>query len=58
MSRMTIDELVVLAQSRLSTLNTQRADAVTRGDVAALARLDAEIAETEHTLAQLQTLLT
>jgi hypothetical protein len=55
---MTIDELVVLAQSRLSTLNTQRADAVTRGDVAALARLDAEIAETEHTLAQLQTLLT
>jgi hypothetical protein len=53
---MTISDLLRLAQSRLSHLNGQRADAAATGNVAAIERLDREIAETQATIDALQTL--
>lgn len=55
---MTISELKTIVANRLSTLSQQRghAAAAAVGDVARVAALDAEITETELTLAQLGTL--
>lgn len=53
---MTIVELIIIVRNRLSTLGQQRGHAVAIGDVARVAALDTEIAETETTLSQLETL--
>jgi hypothetical protein len=53
---MTISDLLRLAQSRLSHLNGQRADAAATGNAAAIERLDREIAETQATIDALHTL--
>jgi hypothetical protein len=53
---MTISELKTIVANRLSTLGQQRGHAAAVGDVARVAALDAEITETELTLAQLGTL--
>lgn len=54
---MNLDDLVKLMQARLAALNNARASALALGDLAALSRLDAEIAETEITLSRLNTLV-
>lgn len=51
---MTIADLILLAQSRLATLNNARTTAAARGDTGRLAELDVEIAETETTLIKLR----
>jgi hypothetical protein len=51
---MTISDLITLALARLANLTAQRTSAVTLGDVARIAQLDTEIAETEVTLAKLK----
>ena len=51
---MTISDLIRLASNRLSTLNSAKATADQNGDVDRVAMLDAEIAETETTLAALR----
>ena len=51
---MTIADLITLAANRLATLNNARATALALGDDARVAVIDAEIAETEATLAQLR----
>ena len=51
---MTVSDLIRLAQNRLSALNGARATAVALGQDDRISALDAEIAETEATLAQLQ----
>jgi hypothetical protein len=55
---MTIDELIRLAQNRLSFLNQQKGDAVSRGDVAAILKAEDEISETQNTIELLQSLVT
>jgi hypothetical protein len=51
---MTISDLILFTQARLATLNGARATASARGDAERVAQLDAEIAETETTLAALR----
>jgi hypothetical protein len=51
---MTIEQLTIILANRLSTLSAQRSHAVTVGDLAQVAILDADIAETEITLSQLK----
>jgi hypothetical protein len=53
---MTIQDLIRLLANRLSTLNVDKATADARGDLERSATLDAEIAETESTLATLRAL--
>jgi hypothetical protein len=53
---MTITDLIRLASNRLSTLNSQRSNAVAQGDPVALANIDTLIAETQSTLDKLNTL--
>lgn len=53
---MTIDQLIEMLQRRVVHLNSLRAAAAQIGDVACVDLLDADISETETTLAQLQTL--
>jgi hypothetical protein len=53
---MTVIDLITLAQARLAALNTAMATALALGDAASIASLDAEIAETEATLAALRSL--
>ena len=53
---MTIADLIRLAQNRLMTLNTRVTVAIRDGDADAVARLDAEIAQTQETLNQLQSI--
>lgn len=53
---MSLNDLIRLAQARLAHLNGQRDDAMARGDVSAIERLDKEIAETQGTLDALRTL--
>lgn len=53
---MTLTELKTILSNRLSTLASQRNHAVSVGDLARVSNLDAEIEETELTLAQLNTL--
>jgi hypothetical protein len=50
---MTISELKTIVANRLATLGQQRGHATAVGDVQRVAALDAEITETELTLAQL-----
>ena len=54
---MSIDELITLLQSRLTYTQAQRVAASQRGDIAMVQRLDADLASTQGTLSQLQTLL-
>jgi hypothetical protein len=53
---MTIHELIALTENRLATLTRQRDAAWQMGDASALAVADAQIAETENTLAKLRSL--
>ena len=53
---MTIADIIKLAESRLAVTNTARADAERAGDIARIAALDAEIADTTATLATLRAL--
>ena len=53
---MKLSDLITLAQNRLATLNGARASAVATGQDDRIAALDAEIAETEATLAQLRSI--
>ena len=54
---MTINELIVLTASRLSYLNTRKADAERVGNAQLIADLDNAIAQTEATIASLRTLI-
>lgn len=51
---MTIEELIAMATARVTYLSQLRADATRTGDVQAVARADAEIAETQSTLSRLK----
>ncbi len=53
---MNLDDLMNLAKARVLHLEQLRQVASQQGDVASIARLEAEIAETESTIAKLQTL--
>lgn len=53
---MTIEQLIKLAENKLSVLNEQKTYYTQMGDVNKLIELDTEIAHTETTLAQLKTL--
>lgn len=48
---MKIAELIILAENKLASLNQSVATATTKGDAAALPALEAEIIETQDTLA-------
>jgi hypothetical protein len=51
---MTIDQLTIILTNRISSLSAQRSYAVAIGNLEQIAILDADIAETEITLAQLK----
>jgi hypothetical protein len=53
---MTLDDLKLILANRLSTLGQQRGHAVTIGNLERVNELDAEITDTEITLAQLDSL--
>jgi hypothetical protein len=53
---MKMQELITLLANKLASLNNARSTAVSSGDVAAVLRLDDEIAETQDTLDRLQTI--
>jgi hypothetical protein len=53
---MTLDDLKLILANRLSTLGQQRSHAVIIGDLGRVNELDAEITDTELTVAQLDTL--
>lgn len=53
---MTLDDLKTIIGNRLATLAQQRAHAATIGDLERVNDLDAEITDTELTIAQLDTL--
>ena len=53
---MTITELVTIVTNRLASLHQARSHAVAVGDVSRVSAVDAEVVETETTLAQLQSL--
>lgn len=53
---MTVNDLIRLMTNRLTTLNGHRTTAHSNGDLDRVVALDAEIAETESTLSQLQSL--
>ena len=53
---MTLSDLKLLLANRLGTLGQQRAHAFTVGDLQRVNELDAEIAETQLTVDQLDTL--
>jgi hypothetical protein len=52
----TLNAIKFLLQNRLVTLSQARAHAVTIGDLMRVSELDSEIAETESTLGQINTL--
>jgi hypothetical protein len=54
---MSIDELIDLLQARLTYTWAQRVAASQRGDIATIQKLDADLASTQGTLAQLQALV-
>lgn len=54
---MSLADLISLLNNRLSHAANQRASAFQRGDVVAVAALDADMASTQATLDQLQSLL-
>lgn len=51
---MTLSEVIQLLSNRLATLNVSRANAFALGDAARVAAIEAEIAETEDTLARIR----
>jgi hypothetical protein len=53
---MTIPELTAIARRRINYLNALRKSAEAIGDVAQVDRIDTELAETQATLMQLETL--
>ncbi|MCA3108452.1 MAG: hypothetical protein IOD09_20575 [Rhodocyclaceae bacterium] len=53
---MTISELILMCERRLTHLQSVRGSAVALGDMQQAARIDADLAETQTTLNQLQTL--
>jgi hypothetical protein len=53
---MTIAELIRMCERRLAHLQSVRGSAVALGDLQQAARIDADLAETQTTLNQLQTL--
>lgn len=53
---MKMQDIITLLASRLSRLNSQHADAMRAGDIERITTLDAQITETEDTLAKLRTL--
>jgi hypothetical protein len=53
---MSIKEIILLLNNRLTYMGQQREQAITRGDIAALSSIDAYIAETSATLSILQAL--
>lgn len=53
---MTVSKLIQLAQRRLARLEQDRLGADLIGDIDAMVRIDSEIAETQATLNQLQSL--
>lgn len=53
---MTLADLIELVSNRLAILNGQRAGAFARGEADRVAALDADVAETEHTLTALRSL--
>lgn len=54
---MTVQKHIQLAERRLARLEQERINAELIGDIDAMARIDAEFAETQTTLNQLRTLL-
>ncbi len=54
---MNLDDLLNLAKSRVLHLEQLRQVAAQQGDVTSIARLEAQIAETQSTIAKLQTLI-
>lgn len=55
---MTISEIITIVTNRLNTLNQARTHAVSVGDLHRVSAIDADIAETETSLAQLQQIAT
>lgn len=53
---MTIAELISMCERRLMHFQSLRGSAVALGDIQQVAKVDADIAETQMTLNQLQTL--
>jgi hypothetical protein len=53
---MALDEVILIVGNRLQALQAQRTLAVAAGELARVAALDADIAETTTTLNQLRTL--
>lgn len=53
---MTLAELIQLVSYKLAALNSARASAVSVGDLSQVVSLDAQIAQTQHTLDQLRSL--
>lgn len=51
-----LTEFIALAEARLRYLDALRADAVRTGDIDGLARIEADKADTQATLAQLEAL--
>jgi N-acetylglucosamine kinase-like BadF-type ATPase len=53
---MKISDLISLTENKLATLNQAISTAIARGDEASIAKLDAEVLETQASLDQLKTL--
>jgi hypothetical protein len=53
---MTLSDLITIMTNRLASLNGARGSAVSVGDLVQVAKLDAEIVETQQTLDQLRSL--
>lgn len=53
---MTIPELITIVRNRIASLHQARSHAVAVGDVQRVSAIDADVAETETTLAQLLSL--
>jgi hypothetical protein len=54
---MTLAELITIIRNRLNTLDQQRGQAVSAGDLARVTAIDADMAETQATLDALNTLV-
>lgn len=53
---MTLNDLVTLMANRLATLHNARSYSMSVGDLVQVAKLDAEIVETQQTLDQLRSI--
>ena len=53
---MTLDDMRAMARARIAHLTAMRGEAVRTGDAVSLARIDAELGETEATLTTLEQL--